>query len=54
MTQQSINYKELLALHSERVAAEIRMKERHIQEVSALDRHYKKMMHDIWYPPRQR
>jgi|TARA_R100000479_G_C6212758_1_gene138812 predicted protein tyrosine phosphatase len=53
MATEPINYKQLMETQKEWVEAKKMMEEKHRQELSALNKHYRKMCHDINFPPKQ-
>ena len=53
MATEPINYKQLMATQKEWVEAKKIMEAKHRQELSALDRHYRKVCHNIHFPPKQ-
>ena len=54
MKKQEINHKQLLATHTEWMEAQKRMKAQHRQELDTLDKGYKKMIDEIYFPNRRK
>ena len=53
MATEPINYKALMTTQKEWVEAKKIMEAKHRQELSALNKHYRKMCHDINFPRKQ-